>query len=227
MSITSIENPNLAKDVSLARGTNSTQVKPWLEEPKFSWRKELGEALVGCPRRVSVVRPEGKREPGKVQSQCWLWEGVGRRGRFRHLRNPTNRMGGSIFTEPWLILNTTLLTRDWCRHFSPYRHPFPPCRSHYKWKQTEGTLLRSWLWHHPGTKGRILLLKINNGSKLWNHWQTWPLGNIHGFLCPKMSGRLRTVAMTSLINVISTGREQIQERASVSGLHLPLPLSTQ
>lgn len=30
MSIKSIENPNLVKDVSLASGTNSTQVKPWL-----------------------------------------------------------------------------------------------------------------------------------------------------------------------------------------------------
>lgn len=75
MSIISIENPNLARDVSLASGTNSTQVKPWLEEPKFSWRKELGEALVGCPQRFSVVRPEGKREPGKVQSQCWALGG--------------------------------------------------------------------------------------------------------------------------------------------------------
>lgn len=30
MSIKSIENPNLVKDVSLGSGTNSTQVKPWL-----------------------------------------------------------------------------------------------------------------------------------------------------------------------------------------------------
>lgn len=51
MSIKSIENPSLVKDVSLASGTNSTQVKPWLGRIQVRLRKELGEALVRCPQR--------------------------------------------------------------------------------------------------------------------------------------------------------------------------------
>lgn len=69
-----------------------------------------------------MVRPEGRREAGFEGSNP---SGSGRRlgkrireGSFRHLRSPTNRMGGSISTEPRLILHTMLLTRDWFRHFS-------------------------------------------------------------------------------------------------------------
>lgn len=91
--------------------------------------KELGEALAGCPQRPLVVRPEGRREPEKVQIPVLAlgggWEKRPREGRFRLLRNPTNGKGGSIFTEPCLILNTTLLTHDWGRHFALDRHPFP------------------------------------------------------------------------------------------------------
>lgn len=129
MSIKSIENPNLAKDVLLASGTNSTQVKPWLGRIQVQLDKELGKALAGCSQRPLVVRPEGRREPEKVQIPVLAlgggWEKRTREGRFRLLRNPTNGMGGTIFTEPCLILNTTLLTRDWGRHFSLDRHPFP------------------------------------------------------------------------------------------------------
>lgn len=45
-----------------------------------------------------------------------------------------------------------LLTRDWFRHFSAEWDPFPPRGSHYKWKQTERTPLKSWLWHHRALK---------------------------------------------------------------------------
>lgn len=129
MSIKSIENPNLTKDVILARGTNSTQVKPWMGRIQVQLDEELGKAPARSPQTPLVVRPEGRRELEKVHIPVLAlgggWEKRTHEGRFRLLRNPTNRMGGSIFTEPRLILNTTRLTRDWCRHFSLDRHPFP------------------------------------------------------------------------------------------------------
>lgn len=105
MSIKSMENPNLAKDVPLASGPTAPRSSPGWEESKFDWRKELGEALVRCPQRPLVVRPEGRREAGKVQIPVDLgggWEKRIREGSFGHLRSPANRTV-SISTEPCLI----------------------------------------------------------------------------------------------------------------------------
>lgn len=135
-------------------GPTAPRSSPGWEESEFGWRKELGEALVRCPQRPLVVRPEGRREAGKVQIPVDLgggWEKRIREGNFRHLRNPTNRMSGSVSTAVF-DLHTALLTHDWFRHFSAEWHPFPPHGSHYKRKQTERTLLKSWLWHHRTLK---------------------------------------------------------------------------
>lgn len=57
MSIKSIENPNLAKDVSLASGTNSTQVKPWFGRIQFQLEKEaVREVLVAKLQALPVPR---------------------------------------------------------------------------------------------------------------------------------------------------------------------------
>lgn len=45
-------------------GPTAPRSSPGWEESKFGWRKELGEALVRCPQRPLVVRPEGRREAG-------------------------------------------------------------------------------------------------------------------------------------------------------------------
>lgn len=63
-------------------GPTAPRSSPGWEEAKFGWRKELGDALVRCPQRPLVVRPEGRREAGKVQIQ-WIWEAVGRKGFVR------------------------------------------------------------------------------------------------------------------------------------------------
>lgn len=57
MSKNSIENPNLAKDVSLASGTNSTQVKAWFGRIQFQLEKEaVNEVLVAKLQALPVPR---------------------------------------------------------------------------------------------------------------------------------------------------------------------------
>lgn len=139
MSIKSLENPNLAGGVSLASGINSTQVKSWLGRIEVQLEKGMGrEALAGHAPALActpvIVSHQTWRRAGKVQIPVLAQGGDGEEmtceGSFSHLRNPTNRMGGSIFTRPMcdnhsaLTLNTTVLAHnDGCRHFSPERPP--------------------------------------------------------------------------------------------------------
>lgn len=112
MSIKSIERiPIWSKMCHWPVGPTAPRSSPGWEEAKFGWRKELGDALVRCPQRPLVVRPEGRREAGKVQIPVDLgggWEKRIREESFRYLRSPTNRMSGSISTEPCLILHTAV-----------------------------------------------------------------------------------------------------------------------
>lgn len=201
MSIKSLENPNLARGVSLASGINSTQVKSWLGRIEVLLEKGMGrEALAGHAPALActpvIVRPE--EEPERFKSQCWLRVGMGRKWLAREVSvtwetQPIEWV--AVFLQSPCV--TTIQLWPSAQQCWPIMtvvgtfHRRGPHGSHHKWIQMERALLKGWFWHHGALK-RGVLLRINDGSELYNQGQRWSLGNIPGFLCPEISGRFGT-----------------------------------